>query len=411
MLLFWKIRYLDRSTKEFEDRNLYLNTNSLDPVTRAIVELVARNESLKRERDILKYRHLFREEEPGMDDPGNWNEIVGVGPSEYFEDETGKEVTLREMGPLLTGNPDAMHIPRGARPHDIELMVSERTPIPVQGITLTEEEVELLGYFSRDLNELLGSTFRKDKPGTLSMTGGAMLTPDANPRLSTPATDDEIRSFVMIFRRLYMEKEPANFEKAVAVFVKAIGDNPYAKWVAAGAAEYERHLNTPPDVFFLPPATCTFTVKRLIDVFLYTQYAHQPKDNRPRQFDECLRQVHGKQAVLTWLFLTELSRLSGEIGSAGKVIAGWFKHYCASHGITPNVLGSLRGHHPGLGGVEKDEARRDRLFREQSEQLAADLWMQAGRPAGGPSQFFLIAQERLTVALRGEPGDPSVAGP
>ena len=45
MMLLWKIRYLDRSDKQFKDRYLYLNTKSLDPVTRATVELVAESKS------------------------------------------------------------------------------------------------------------------------------------------------------------------------------------------------------------------------------------------------------------------------------------------------------------------------------------------------------------------------------
>ena len=41
MMLFWKIRYLDRAEKQFKDRYLYLHTKTLDPVARATIELVA----------------------------------------------------------------------------------------------------------------------------------------------------------------------------------------------------------------------------------------------------------------------------------------------------------------------------------------------------------------------------------
>lgn len=55
---------------------------------------------------------------------------------------------------------------------------------------------------------------------------------------------------------------------------------------------------------------------------------------------------------------------SGKITYVGKVIAGWFKRYCDHHGITPDVLNSLRAEHTGLGTAEKMEARKARLFRE-----------------------------------------------
>jgi hypothetical protein len=274
-------------------------------------------------------------------------------------------------------------------------MLAEPKPIPLAGVLLSPDDTRLLGYFVRDLQEMLNSAFMKDSPGSMRSSSG-FLSPSSNPVLETPATDDEIRSYVTIFRRLYMEKELANFQKAVAVFVKALGDHPYSKWVEGTTKQYENHLAAVPEARpFVPPGTCTFTTKRLIDVFLYTQYAHQPDEKRERQFGEALAELNGKQDVLTWMFLTEMWKCSLEIGNAGKIIALWFKHYCAHHGVSPDVLNSLRDHHSGLGAAEKEEDRRKRLFRDKTEQLAADLWEQAGRPAGGPSQFLVAARDQL----------------
>jgi len=67
---------------------------------------------------------------------------------------------------------------------------------------------------------MLNSAFMKDGPGTLTSSG-------AIPTLTTPVTDDEIRSYVTIFRRLYMtgHRDPASFVKVVPIFVKALGDH------------------------------------------------------------------------------------------------------------------------------------------------------------------------------------------
>jgi hypothetical protein len=65
------------------------------------------------------------------------------------------------------------------------------------------------------------------------------------------------------------------------------------------------------------------------------------------------------------------------------------------HNITPDVLHSLQDVHSGIGTAEKDEDRRERLFNEKAEQLAAALWEQADRPAGGPSQFLADARDQL----------------
>jgi hypothetical protein len=403
MMLLWKIRYLDRTDKQFKDRYLYLHTKTLDPVVRAAVELVAENRSNRTDREILKYRHLFVERAAeGHADPNDWDKFSTVGPSEYLEDETGREISHDEMARILTGSPTARAIPSGAQQHDIDLMLAEPKPLPLAGVSLSTGDTRLLGYFVRDLREMMNSAFMKDGPGSLQSSSGFM-SPSNNPTLETPATDDEIRSFVTIFRRLYMTgpHDPASFVKVVPIFVTALGDHPYSKWVQGTAKQYENHLAAVPEARpFVLPGTCTFTTKRLIDVFLYTQYAHQPDEKRQRQFGECLAELHGKRAVLTWLFLTEMWKCALEIGNAGRIIARWFKHYCAHHGLSPDVLNSLREDHSGLGAAEKEEARRERLFREKVEQLAASLWEQAGRPSGGPSQFLTAARDQLGRMLQ-----------
>jgi hypothetical protein len=93
-------------------------------------------------------------------------------------------------------------------------------------------------------------------------------------------------------------------------------------------------------------------------------------------------------------------KCSLEIGNAGNTIVWWFKQYCTHHGLAPDVLKSLRDDHSGLGAAEKEEDRRNRVFREKVEQLATDLWEQAGRPAGGASQFLSAAGDHLGPMLK-----------
>lgn len=399
MVIFWKIRYLDRTDRQFKDRNLYLNTMSLDPITRATIELVTERQSPKTEWEILKYKHLFIERTP--EDFGDYHDcdrFMSVGPCEYREDETGKVISDDEIARILTGSPTARSIPMGAQQYDIDFMLADPKPIPIAEIVLSTEDVRVLGYFVRDMQEIFDSAFIKDRPCTLHVSGPP--TPTGYPYIKTPASDEEIRSFVTIFRRLYMDKEPANFQKTAAVFVKALGDDRYANLIEGMAKDFEQHLEKIPETFpFIQPVACTFKTKRLIDVFLYTQYAHQPDEKRQRQFNECLAELQGKRPLLIWMFLTEMWKLSLEIGNAGKVISRWFKQYCDQHGVTPDVLNSLREHHAGLGAAEKEVDRQARLFQEKVEQLAADLWKQADSPNGGSSQYVVQAREQLTQSM------------
>ena len=402
MLILWRIRYLDRTDKQFKDRDLFLDTDTLPPAMRAAVEIAVETKTSQSEREFLKYRSLYWQQKP-QDVAERWqaaSKTTTFSIPNYFEDETGTEITLYEMGPVLTGDPTARFFPGNAKQHDIDLMLAEPTPIPLVTVSLTQDEIRLLGYFTRDFAELSASAFMKDGPGIIKSSGYVLLPFDVAPVVETAVTDDEIRSFVTIFRRLYMKDEPANFRKAVAVYVDALGDHPHARWVAGVASEYEAHLTSAPQhARFVQAIACTFTTKRLIDVFLYTQYAHQPDERRQRQFSECLNQVHGKRSVLTWMFLTELWKCGLEIGNAGRVIADWFKHYCDHHGVLPDIVNSLRQDHLGLGSVEKKEDRKARLFREAVEGIEMELWKQAGRPEGGPVQFRAMARDQLNRSL------------
>ncbi len=409
MLLFWRIRYFDRNDRQFRNRDLFLDTATLPAAKRTAVELLAESEGGRKNREFCRFKSLFTE-----DDLTNWLGKVGQGHGrtvsfcipDYLEDETGREISQRELGPLVTGNPDAIMIRGNVRQHDIEYMQAEMPPVPDASDIAKPDEIHLLGQFVRDFEELRDSALIKDGPGTLSVGGMLPVLPYGDFHFETAVSDDEIRSFVTIFRRLCMEKEPANLEKAVALFDSLLNGHPLSRWVAGCFDEHKSYFNSvPEDCLRRTDMQVSFTVKRLIDVFMYTQYLHQPSKERQRQYRECLQQVGGRRNFLTWLFLTELWTCALEICSIGRVIAGWFRHYCNLHGIDPDVLDSLRNIHPGLGTAEKKADRDARLLAESVERLAIQLWEQAGKPGGGATQFQRVAQQQLMHELQGQRTD------
>jgi hypothetical protein len=413
MLLNWHVRYLDTRDKQFKGRNLWLETDALDPAAKAAVEATHELKDTGRGREMLRFRHLFRGDDPTSGNRSALCDLQGrmsyFNIPDYFEDETGKELTHQQMAVALSGSPHAVLIPPGARQHDIDYMLAPRPSILIDQVTLSQVQLNILGYFARDLRELLASAFYKDGPGTLTGLGGK-----GSWVLKTAVTDEEIRSSVMIFRLLYMENERANFVKAVAVFHQALLSHPLARWVKGIAGEYEKELEEEPDCIPLVAlGRLSFSRKRLIDVFLYTRYAHQPlgkNEQRAKQFQDCLAAVGGNQDVLTMLFLTEVWRCALHYRSAGIVIADFYDRYCRFHKVAGGVLASLRSDHPGLGTLEKQEAREARIFREKAVELAKAIWEREGRPDGGYTQFLNPAIEQLQAAMgrtsgsRGSPG-------
>lgn len=407
MLLLWKIRYFDTRDKEFKDRDLYLDTDTLDAATRVAVEMCDELRDIHRGKDMLQYRALFQE----VADPTSYfkdlhtrhTKIGSVFIMDYFEDENAKPITMKQIAALKTGNPNVIVIPPGAKQHDVDYMLADKRPIPLEEVCLSEADVTVLSYFARDLREISASAFYRDGPGVLH-SGGQRVS------LQTAATDEEIRSFVTIFRRLYMENEPANFVKAVAVFARVTDGYPLGAWIKGVGAEYERELNDNPG--FIPFAKredWPFSRKRIIDVFLYTQYAHQPDGRRTRQFQECLAAVGNERPRLTWLFLTVLWECALHMHSAGAIIADFIDRYCAVHHVSPGILSSVAADNPGIGTLEKKQDRKERVFREKIAQLAHSIWVDRGRPAGGPTQFHEQAREELEKSL-GHGGDANAAG-
>ena len=393
MMLFWGIRYLDRIEKTFKNRNLFLDTEMLPPVERAAVELIFEIGSSRSKREILKFRHLFREESPAdLKRAERAASIKGFGLIDYFEDEAGAEIKQHEFWSHL--KPEGFPEPEPP------------PPLPVAEVSLTDEEVWLFAYFLRDYRELAESALLKEGPGELHVSGEWNSDGRKKYSFKTTLTDDEIRSTVTIHRRLSMKNEPANVEKAATLFVRVLGDHPHARQVAGFAEVYRKHLDSPPDLVMFRGWGFTFTTKRLIDVFLYTRYAHQPDERRERQFAECLNEVGGDLGVLFSLFLWSLRDSGDHIVNVGVWIDRWFKHYCSHHQITPDVLDSLRRQGVGIGALEKEDDRKARLIRERAEKLASELWEQAGRPVGGPAHFLKRAREDLERAMRGHRAGP-----
>ena len=236
----------------------------------------------------------------------------------------------------------------------------------------------------------------KEKPGKLTKKGNQAST------FATALNHEEVRSFVTIYRRFQLEREPANLNKTVALFRRYVRDHPFATLVENLATQYRNHLTSPCRGFpMFHPNPCTFTTELLIDAFIYTHYSHQPSKEREREFNECLAEVQGNIDHLTCLFMVELWTSSINILNVGRQIEGWFRHYCEFHGVTPVVLESLGRQNIGFGALEKVDQRDARILFENMEKLAFELWEAAGRPEGGPSHFQSMACEQLNKALCG----------
>ena len=113
--------------------------------------------------------------------------------------------------------------------------------------------------------------------------------------------------------------------------------------------------------------------------------------------------------MLTWLFLTELWACSLHISNAGKIIANFYDRYCEHHKVVSSALGSVSQETIGIGKLEKEDARRERILREKADELAKAMWESAGRPGGGYGPFVGAALAKLAAAI-GDNRNPQELG-
>jgi len=161
----------------------------------------------------------------------------------------------------------------GYRPHDIRLVLSPNSPLPdnpLEHIKLSQEDVDTLALFVRDTNELIRSPLYKTCP---------ILHSDGQREWIESISVEFIRSFVTVFRRLYMEKEQGNYLKACDAYAKHFLNKRLTDWLNVEKEQYKEYLGASARLSGLLRYTPLQT-SRLIDVFIYTKFAHQPSRQR-----------------------------------------------------------------------------------------------------------------------------------
>ena len=390
MELCWKVRGFSREKKDFFDRYLYLDTSRLPPVEKHRVELCAEQHS-HADREILTYRELFQERtltgnssEPHV--PGRIRKIFGV--TNYFEDEHGKEISVTEAARIQTGDENVVAFPPGYRSHDIRLILTPNSSIPdkpLDHIRFGEGEVNTLALFVRDANELIRSPFYTTSP---------ILHDDERGLWVETLPVEVICSFVTIFRRLYMTSEPGSYVKACDVYSQRFLNKRLTEWIAAEKTAYEDFLNTKASFCGATQPKYSFDNKRLIDVFIYTRFAHQPDDRRTRQFTECLREV-GHAAELEWKFYMAIIQAADCYKAALSVIGNELGAYIKLGGMPPSVDYTPFTNEGGRGQQLTSTELRQRSLKERAERLGEELWRGDGSPRDELPLYVKRAKEAL----------------
>ena len=108
MNIIWKIRYFDRNERAYKDRCLFVDSATLEVAEQHALELIVQRRSLGQERDVIAFRNHFRElthEDWKKNDGHPFGSFSVFSLMNYIEDESGDEISPKELGPLSYWQP------------------------------------------------------------------------------------------------------------------------------------------------------------------------------------------------------------------------------------------------------------------------------------------------------------------
>jgi len=388
MIIDWKVRCFSRTKKCFFDRNLLLDTKALDLVTRNRVELcMAQRHSSDRE--ILKYRHLFRERGPFLPGEGFGEDSFHMfAVEDYFEDDDGKEISLTEAIRIKEGNDSIIVFPSHYRSHDIALSMSNNSPVPdnpQEHINFSQTEIDSLAYFVKDIVELKENAFHNSPPRLTSIGGVHSI---------STISVEHIVAYLTIFRRLFMEQETGNYNKACAIYVRYFLNKRLTNWITAERRLYNKFLAAKTKARVIVGNELSFTNRTLIQDMLTMRFAHQPKNDLQEHYELFLREL-GDQPRLEWGFYQTVKEASLYYSRAHSIISNELNWYLKATGKSPTFDFAPFRNEMGRGEQLTAEQAREQAIHNQATKLGKELWEEAGKPDGQLEHFVKQAEDKL----------------
>lgn len=399
MIFFWKIRYFDRGDKEFKDRCLYLDPETIPIQDLACIEFLSETRKHNWDRKILKFRHLFREVSKN-ERKKLWHKHCSSGIEtilldDYVEDEDGNVIALQEALRIKYGNPNLVLVPQGMSKHLFKYLNAPDPAFDISQITLSEKEIDAFLAFSRDYNELKDSTFRKD------FSSLSLHVENEIYDIRSSFTDEDIRAFVAIFRRLYKanDNDPGHYENVCKVYQEKI-QHPSARYLEVECNKFqslkESTLEKSPDnsVLLSPIRELIsfgqineLSVEKFLDTIIYTRYLHQPKKSRKELYQTILNSIkkEEKEDILNWIFLSLMNSLSLHIINTGGMLEYAINRYLETKNTEMAHIPQMTS--LGIGKKESYEEKKKRIVDKKITELSEALWKQDGNPACGLSGY------------------------
>jgi hypothetical protein len=198
----------------------------------------------------------------------------------------------------------------------------------------------------------------------------------------------------MIFRRLFMQGESGNYNKACATYARRFLNKRLTNWITAERRLYNKYLTAKARPGIIAGNPLSFTNQTLIDVLLTIRFAHQPKDDLREQYELFLREAKNEKR-LEWMFYRVVSEASLFYLRAYGIVSNELRWYLNATGKSATFDFAPFLNEMGRGEQLTAEQAREQAIRSQAAILGKELWERAGEPDGQLERFVKEAEDTL----------------
>lgn len=315
-----KIRCINRATKEFFDREFWIDLSTLLPADRERFEELSKDSvspaSFIQIRSLLKPGRF-----PGDMNPGHFDSFRGFTVTDYFEDEAGNPLDMVGLAQILSGQEYPILL------YDVRSVLRLGPTGIARKEQWTVESANVMAHFFQ-LVEVIGS--------------GEWLKSKLS--ISTPGSQEWINSFqcpdlahvyaiLLPIRQLYAADTA--FNRACKLYLRHVNDDRKCWWVEATKKNFNGYLDSVPR----PLAVESYTVRQLLDLVMYgAGLVHSAKSEAVmiQNFKEAV--VRNKREWVVFNFLAYCQQLYAYAAQVYFILRQDYEQWMTVEGCQPSDL-------------------------------------------------------------------------
>ena len=278
--IHWRIRRLDRTTREFSDRDLVLDQATITAEQFADILRILDNANFSRRHEIRKYRQCFKDASATHGAGEGFDAIHSFCLPDYFEDDAGNPLSIFEMMKVKTGQDDIIVL------GDLD-SVLRIGPVPiVDAHNWNVDKANIVAHFVEVALVLSRSNWARSAVSVSSIKGKDGTSTVIGSRGPDVLTINSVLGFVR-----QLAASDRLFERASEAYLAHTSDDGKKLWVQHEKDMFDKVLEDPNA---LVGRNLGMPGKKLLRHFFYSfGLLHTPEPDQVKEFRQLVEQ-HGQ---------------------------------------------------------------------------------------------------------------------